>query len=97
MWRSPMSRKAPLTSLSKIACLSVAAAAALIAGCTMGWVRPNTSAEQSHEDYAECEISAAGRYPPYIRGGSHDANQDLRDEETKYCMRQRGYTYTRVR
>jgi hypothetical protein len=83
-----------------------AAVAALVAGCTMGWVRPNTTAEQSHEDNVECQISAAGRYPPnIIKAGSlrpgepsidTDANQVLRDEETKLCMEQKGYAYGRV-
>jgi hypothetical protein len=72
----------------------------------MGWVRPNTTAEQSHEDNVECQISAAGRYPPnIIKAGSlrpgeptidTDANQVLRDEETKLCMEQKGYAYGRV-
>jgi hypothetical protein len=84
----------------------VTAATTLVAGCTMGWVRPSTTAEQTHSDYAECEISAAGKYPPnIIKAGSlrvgepsidSDANQLLRDEETKFCMRQRGYVYGRV-
>ena len=93
---------------SSVSRLSVTAAAtALLAGCTMGWVRPNTTAEQTRSDNAECQISAAGKYPPnVIRAGSlrpgepsidTDANELLRDEEAKYCMRQRGYTYGRGR
>ena len=83
------------------------ATAALVAGCAMGWVRPDTTAEQTRGDNAECQISAAGKYPPnIIRAGSlrpsepsidTDANELLRDEEAKYCMRQKGYTYARVR
>src|ERR1700740_535410 len=93
---------------SSVSRLGVAATAtALLAGCTMGWVRPNTTAEQTRSDNAECQISAAGKYPPnVIRAGSlrpgepsidTDANELLRGEEAKYCMRQRGYTYGRGR
>jgi len=32
----------------------------------MGWVRPNATEEQTRNDYAECQISAAGEYPPNI-------------------------------
>ena len=103
----PCFGKCFLVPPSKIACLSVTtAAAALLAGCSMVWVRPNTTAEQTHNDNVECEISAAGKYPPnIIRAGSlrpgepsvdTDTNELLRNEEAKYCMRQRGYAYTRV-
>ena len=102
-----MFRKALLLRPFKIACLSVTiAAAVLVSGCSMVWVRPNTTLEQTRNDNAECQISAAGKYPPnIIRAGSlrpgepsidTDANELLRDEEAKYCMRQRGYTYARV-
>jgi hypothetical protein len=105
--RRTMFRKVLLLRPSKIACLSVTtAAAALVAGCSMVWVRPNTTAEQTHNDTVECEISAAGKYPPnIIRAGSlrpgepsvdTDTNELLRNEEVKYCMWQRGYTYARV-
>jgi len=42
------------------------AAVALVAGCTMGWVRPNATEEQTRNDCAERQISAAGEYPPNI-------------------------------
>jgi hypothetical protein len=99
--------KAFLPRASSVTSVSVVTAATtLVVGCTMGWVRPSTTAQQAHSDYAECEISAAGKYPPnIIKAGSlrpgepsidSDANQLLRDEETKFCMRQRGYAYGRV-
>lgn len=82
-------------------------AAGLAAGCSMGWVRPDTTGQQTRDDNADCQIAAAGKYPPnVIRAGSlrpgepsidSDANGLLRDEEAKYCMRQRGYTYARTR
>ena len=67
-----MFRTAPLHRPSKIAWLSVTAVlGALVAGCTMGWVRPNTTAEQTRNDNVECQISAAGDYPPsVIKAGS---------------------------
>lgn len=77
--------------------------ALLISGCTLTWIRPNTSSQQMHQDYAECEITAYGKYPanmvhlssesPREPSRDVDANTILRDEETKYCMRQRGYDY----
>ncbi len=85
---------------------AVAASVTLITGCTMGWVRSGSSAEQTRNDNAECQFSAAGKYPPnIIRAHSldsgepkldEDANSLLRDEEGKYCMRQKGYVYERV-
>jgi hypothetical protein len=73
----------------------------------MGWVRSDTTGQQTRDDNADCQISAAGRYPPnVIRAGSlrpgepsidTDANELLREEDAKYCMRQRGYTYARTR
>ena len=106
--RRTMSRKAPQFCPTKHASLLVtAAAAALAAGCSIGWVRPNASPEQIRNDNAECQVSAAGKYPPIIiRAGSlrpgepsidTDSNELLRNEEAKYCMRQKGYTYARVR
>jgi hypothetical protein len=105
--RPTMFRRAFLLRPSRVACLAVATAAvALVAGCTMGWVRPSTTAEQTRNDSAECAISAAGKYPPnIIKAGSlrpgepsidTDANELLRDEEAKYCMRHNGYEYTRA-
>jgi hypothetical protein len=32
----------------------------------MAWVRPNATEEQTRNDYAERQISAAGEYPPNI-------------------------------
>ena len=101
-----MFRKALLLRRSKIAWLSVTiAAASLVASCALGWVRPNTSAEQTRGDNAECQISAAGMYPPnIIRAGSlrpgepsidTDANELLRDEQAKLCMLHKGYTWGR--
>ena len=82
------------------------AAEVLVTGCTMGWVRPNTTADQTRTDSSDCQIAAAGKYPPnVIRAGilrpaepstDTDANELLRNEEANYCMRQRGYAYTRV-
>jgi hypothetical protein len=99
--------KAFLPRTSSITSVGVVTAAiAVVAGCTMGWVRSSTTAEQTRSDHAECEISAAGKYPPdIIKAGSlrraepsidTDVNELLRDEEAKYCMRQRGYAYGRV-
>jgi hypothetical protein len=69
----------------------------------MAWVRPNTTAEQTHDDSADCNIRAYGKYPErMVRIDStsrnqpsrdEDTNSTLRDEEAKYCMRQKGYTY----
>jgi hypothetical protein len=103
-----MFRNALRSLPSKAVCLGVStAAAALVVGCTMGWTRPNTTADQTRNDNAECQISAAGRYPPNIiparslpTGGPSidaDANQLLRDEEAKYCVRHKGYSFARVR
>jgi hypothetical protein len=85
---------------------ALAASVTLIAGCTMGWVRSGSSAEQTRNDNAECQLSAAGKYPPnIIRAHSldsgepkldEDANSLLRDEEGKFCMRQKGYVFERV-
>jgi hypothetical protein len=73
----------------------------------MAWIRPNTNPDQTHQDYAECEITAYGKYPEnmvHIDSQSRrepsrdvDTNTTLRDEETKYCMRQRGYVYERAK
>ena len=86
--------------------LVIAAAAVLVSGCTMGWVRANTTADQTRSENADCQISATGKYPPnIIRAGSlrpgeptidTDANELLRNEEAKFCMRQKGYTFARV-
>lgn len=76
-------------------------------GCTMGWVRPNTSPEQLEQDGAECRIAVYGKYPErmvHVASDNHrepsrdeDTNALLRDEEAKYCMRQKGYTFARAR
>jgi hypothetical protein len=83
-----------------------AAIAALICGCAMSWVRPGSSPEQARDDNAACQISAAGHYPPnIIRAHSlssgepkldQDVNALLRDEDAKFCMRQKGYTFEHV-
>lgn len=84
-----------------------AAFAALINGCAMSWVRPGSSPEQTRDDNAACQMSAAGNYPPnIIRAHSlssgepaldQDANGLLRDEDAKFCMRQKGYTFDHTR
>jgi hypothetical protein len=75
--------------------------------CTMGWVRSNTSPEQVEQDGAECHIAAYGKYPermvhrasdsPREPSRDEDTNALLRDEEAKYCMRQKGYAFEHVR
>jgi hypothetical protein len=72
----------------------------------MSWVRPGSSPEQARDDNAACQISAAGHYPPnIIRAHSlssgepkldQDVNALLRDEDAKFCMRQKGYTFEHV-
>jgi hypothetical protein len=67
----------------------------------MDWSRPGTGPEQVRQDYAECDILATGKYPenvvhidsysPHEPSRDVDTNAVLRDEETQYCMRQRGY------
>jgi|HubBroStandDraft_4_1064222.scaffolds.fasta_scaffold2494720_1 hypothetical protein len=75
--------------------------AALISGCAMDWSRPGASPEQMRQDYAACDISATGKYPesvvhitntdPHEPSKNIDTNAILRDQETQYCMRQKGY------
>lgn len=37
---------------------------ALLCGCSpMQWIRPNTTAEQTQQDGADCRIAAYGNYP----------------------------------
>ena len=77
----------------------------LTAGCTMSWVRPGTPPDQTREDSADCNIQAYGKYPErmvHVEGAGRDhpsydedTNTTLRDEEAKYCMRQKGYVYMR--
>jgi len=98
-----------LVRFTRTLCLpmgAVATSITLITGCSVGWVRPGSSAEQTRTDNAECQFSAAGKYPPnIIRAHSldsgepkldEDANSLLRNEEVKYCMRQKGYVFERV-
>jgi hypothetical protein len=78
-----------------------------LCSCTMGWVRPNTGPEQVEQDGAECRIAAYGKYPermvhmesdkPREPSRDEDTNALLRDEQAKYCMRQKGYAFKRVR
>jgi hypothetical protein len=78
-----------------------------LASCSMGWVRPNTSPEQVQQDGAECRIAAYGKYPERMvhvesdnrrePSRDEDTNTTVRDEEAKYCMRQKGYAFERVR
>jgi hypothetical protein len=81
-------------------------AALLLSGCAMGWVRPGTSFEQTHDDSSYCDIESYGKYPVNIvhvdSPSAHepydvDTNRILRDNEAKYCMRQKGYTYQWIR
>lgn len=87
--------------------LSLAVTSALtLAACAMAWTRANTTPEQLHQDYAECEITAYGKHPENVvhvqseslREPSKDVdtNETLRNEETNYCMRRRGYVYQRA-
>lgn len=85
---------------------SIAAPVALWS-CTMTWVRPNTSPEQVKQDSAGCRIAAYGKYPERMvhvesdnrrePSRDEDTNTLLRDEEAKYCMRQRGYPFEHAR
>lgn len=78
-----------------------------LCGCKMDWVRPNTGTEEVEQDGAECRIAAYGKYPermmpttnhsPRGADSDEDSNAVLRDEEAKYCMRQKGYSFERVR
>jgi hypothetical protein len=78
-----------------------------LCSCTMAWVRPNTSPEQVQQDGADCRIAAYGKYPermvriesdnPREPSRDDDTNALLRDEEAKYCMRQKGYAFERAR
>jgi hypothetical protein len=61
---------------------------ALLCGCTpMQWIRPNTTAEQTQQDGAECRIAAYGNYSykelvvEHEHGATttKDANQMMRD------------------
>ena len=63
--------------------------AVLVSGCAVDWTRPGASPEQARQDYAECDISAAGKYPMNME---HYAV--LRDQETQYCMRQKAIGVT---
>jgi len=93
-------------------CRALVTAGALVAlaalcSCTMDWVRPNTSPAQAKQDGAECRIAAYGRYPekmvhlesdkPREPSRDEDLNALLRDEDAKYCMRQKGYAFEGVR
>ena len=81
-------------------------ALAALWSCTMGWVRPNTSPEQVEQDGAECRIAAYGKYPERMvhvesdnrrePSRDEDTNTLVRDEDAKYCMRQKGYAFERV-
>ncbi len=79
----------------------VIASAVLISGCVMDWSRPGTSPEQMRQDYGACDIVATSKYPENIvhidSNRIHEPSRDvdtnaiLRDQETQYCMRQKGY------
>ena len=97
----------PIPSLCRIGHVSCCGAiVALLAGCTMGWVRPDASPEQVREDNVECYSAAAAHYPPIIvrahslsSGGpalDEDANALLRENDAKFCLRQKGYVFGRV-
>lgn len=85
----------------------ILAALTALSSCTMGWVKPDTSPKQAEQDGAECRIAAYGKYPermvhfesdnPREPSRDEDTNAVLREEEAKYCMRQKGYVYGRVR
>jgi hypothetical protein len=73
----------------------------------MGWVRPNTSPHEVEQDGAACRIAAYGKYPermvhvesdsPREPSRDEDTNSILRDEDAKYCMRQKGYAFERLK
>ena len=72
----------------------------------MGWVRPDTSPEQVEQDGAACRIAAYGKYPERMvhvesdnrrePSSDQDTNTVIREEDAKYCMRQKGYVFERV-
>ena len=73
----------------------------LLSACaTTIWTRPNTTAEQTAQDGAECRIDAYGKHPykelvvqhEHSATTTEDANDMLRDSEASYCMRAKGYT-----
>ena len=39
---------------------------AVLAGCAMGWSRPNTSDAEFYQDRVNCEGQAAAAYPPMM-------------------------------
>ena len=40
----------------------------VLAGCAMGWTRPDTTAAQFYQDKMQCEQEAVQMYPPsYVR------------------------------
>ena len=74
--------------------------ALLLSGCTtLTWMRPNTTAEQTEQDGAECRIGAYGKHPykevvvehEHSATTTEDGNDMIRDEEASYCMRTKGY------
>ena len=86
--------------------LCCGAIVALLAGCTMGWVKPGASPDQVREDNVECYAAAAAQYPASIvrahslfSGGparDEDANARAREEAVKLCLRQKGYLFGAV-
>jgi hypothetical protein len=78
----------------------------LLSGCTtLTWMRPDTNAEQTQQDGAECRIGAYGKYPyrevvvehEHSATTTEDGNEMLRDAEASYCMRTKGYTLQSAR
>jgi hypothetical protein len=82
--------------------LLLACSGLLVSGCAMGWVRPNTTRAQTHDDTSYCNTAAYGKYPTkWVRIDSTDAtqpsydedvNEDSRAEEARSCMLQKGYS-----
>lgn len=45
----------------------------LLAGCAMGWTRPDTTASEFYQDKMQCEQQAAQMYPPAYVQNSYQA------------------------
>ena len=58
----------------RIRIFPVALAAFTLAGCAMGWTRPDTTAQQFYQDRQECEQAAVQMYPPaYASTGGYQS------------------------
>ena len=52
-----------MLKISRIAFLPVGLCVVLLAGCAVGWTRPNTSESEFNQDRYECQQQAAQMYP----------------------------------